>query len=66
MPDFNLYRNPNLNNALDGRYPAGNAPADPTRPLTTTGTGLGAGPNVELFDSLRTSQAQHSASKLLQ
>ncbi len=29
MPDFNLYRNPNLNNALDGRYPAGNAPVDP-------------------------------------
>ena len=38
MPDFNLFRNPNLNNALDGRYPAGDAPAPPDDGLLFTPT----------------------------
>lgn len=51
MPDFNLYRNPNLNNALDGRYPAGNAPAQPVNWRQNEPAGLAQGTNKE-FNSL--------------
>jgi len=54
MPDFNLYRNPNLNNALDGRYPAGNAPAPPDdaptfsdRTKTVSASALGGGSGTD-------------------